>query len=234
MRTHMVTIGLVTTLCMSLALTAPYWARPIARDRGAPAVRSRGTPAARNRGAPVAGDRGVPAAWDRSDGEPARSSTPPRGAWLAVVLRVIDGDTVILLARGRAERVRLIGVDAPETWSRHDCFGVEATRALRALLPRGSPVRAAGDREAFDRYGRRLLYLWAPYAPQRGHAVRPGRSAVGARDPTSTFVATSLIREGFARAMYVPPNTRYLAALDAAQAVARRSHAGVWASCERR
>ncbi|MFB9840612.1 hypothetical protein, partial [Actinoallomurus acaciae] len=43
----------------------------------------------------------------------------------AVVTRVVDGDTLILRGQGR---VRLIGVDAPETWRRHDCFGAEATR----------------------------------------------------------------------------------------------------------
>lgn len=62
----------------------------------------------------------------------------------ATVVRVIDGDTVVL---GGLGRVRLIGLDAPETWLRHDCLGAEATRALRRLTPPGSPVRTAGDAE---------------------------------------------------------------------------------------
>jgi micrococcal nuclease len=158
-------------------------------------------------------------------GPPCDGVRPPRDAWTAVVLRVIDGDTVILLVRGRPVRVRLIGLDAPEIWHRRDCLGAESARALRGLLPVGSPVRVAGDREATDRYGRRLLYLWTP-----GGRPRPG--AVTARPPA--LVATSLIRAGLARAMYVPPNTRYAAALHAAESTARRSGVGLWAACTRR
>jgi micrococcal nuclease len=44
---------------------------------------------------------------------------------------VVDGDTVDLLVGGRQERVRLIGVDTPET--KHpdkpvECFGPEASQ----------------------------------------------------------------------------------------------------------
>lgn len=122
----------------------------------------------------------------------------------AVVARVVDGDTLILRGRGR---VRLIGVDAPETWLRHDCFGGAATRALGRLTPPGALVRFAGDAEPRDRYGRRLLYLWT-------------RSGV--------FVNGELVRTGYARAMPVPPDTAAAPALAAAEAAARRGEAGIW------
>lgn len=136
--------------------------------------------------------------------------TPPPDASAAVVVRVIDGDTVVLRVGGRRQRVRLIGVDAPETWAHHDCFGVAATRALRRLAPIGATLRLAGDREPHDRYGRRLAYLWTAH----------GR-----------FIAAELIRAGFARAMVVPPDTRYAAVLRAVEAMARRSGAGLWGRC---
>jgi micrococcal nuclease len=132
-----------------------------------------------------------------------RRSTP----MTAVVVRVVDGDTLVLRMRGRPVRVRLIGVDAPETWLRHDCFGAEATRGLRRLTPPGAAVRAAGDTEARDRYGRRLLYLWTP----RG-----------------VFVNAALVRAGFARAMAVPPDTSRAAVLRDAEDTARRTRAGLW------
>jgi hypothetical protein len=106
-------------------------------------------------------------------------------------------------------RVRLIGVDAPETWTRHDCFGAEAARALARLTPPGSVLRTAGDAEPTDRYGRSLLYLW----------TRSGR-----------FVNASIIRGGFARVMIVPPNTRYAHVLRAAGTAARRARVGRWAA----
>jgi micrococcal nuclease len=192
------------------------------------------------------------AAWPSCGGRspPCDRVRPPRDAWSAVVRRVVDGDTVILLARGRSVRVRLIGADAPELWYRRDCDGAEAARGLRALLPPGSQVRAAGDRDAVDRYGRRLLYLWT--LGRRAHAgavttrsavgtatVRAGKARAGAGtahpDPgtarTPTFVAVWLIRAGLARAMYVPPNARYAAAMRAAETAARRSRAGLWSAC---
>jgi micrococcal nuclease len=125
----------------------------------------------------------------------------------AEVVRIIDGDTLVLRTHGRGTRVRLIGVDAPETWTRRDCFGAEAARALRRLVPPGSAVRAAGDVEPRDRYGRRLLYLWT----RRG-----------------VLVNTALVRAGFARAMAVAPDTRYAAVLREAEDAARRARSGLW------
>jgi micrococcal nuclease len=122
----------------------------------------------------------------------------------AVVTRVIDGDTLVLRGQGRA---RLIGVDAPETWRRHDCFGAEATRALRRLTPPGRVVRVAGDVRPRDRYGRRLLYVWTS---------------------GGVFVNAALVRSGFARALAVPPDTGRAAVLRDAEEAARRAHAGMW------
>jgi micrococcal nuclease len=143
----------------------------------------------------------------------AARAWPPvvkRAVERAVVDRVVDGDTVVLRVRGRRVRVRLIGMDAPETWLRRDCFGAEATRALRRLIPPGSPVYAAGDAEPYDRYGRRLLYLWTA----RGELVE-----------------AVLIRRGFARTLEIPPDTAHAVTLRAAEAVARRARAGLWKAC---
>jgi micrococcal nuclease len=135
---------------------------------------------------------------------------PPAEARRALVLRVLDGDTLLLRLDGRSRRVRLIGVDAPETWGRRDCFGAEASRALRRLTPVGSQVRVAGDRQAYDRFGRRLLHLW----------TRRGR-----------LLAAELLRAGLARTLVIPPNIRYARVLEAAEAQARRVGAGLWGAC---
>lgn len=121
-------------------------------------------------------------------------------------MRVIDGDTLILRGMGR---VRLIGLDAPETWLRHDCFGTEATRVLRRLTPPGSPVYTAGDAEPRDRYGRRLLYLWTP---------------------GGVFVNAALVQAGFARALSIPPDTTYAPTIRAAEHTAQRKRTGIWHS----
>jgi micrococcal nuclease len=84
------------------------------------------------------------------------------------VSRVIDGDTVEvdLPDRGSARtRVRLIGVDAPETVHPDrppGYFGRRASRYLRELLS-GREVRLELDRcQLRDRHGRLLAYLALP------------------------------------------------------------------------
>ena len=148
----------------------------------------------------------------RSASKPGCASTdiPSCATAAGTVVRVVDGDTVILRMNRRPHRVRLIGVDAPETWLHRDCFGMDATRALRRLLPPGSPVRTATDAETRDPYGRLLLYLWTT----RG-----------------VFVNATLIHDGFARTMVIPPNTSRTTALQEAERTARLAKAGIWRTC---
>jgi endonuclease YncB( thermonuclease family) len=138
----------------------------------------------------------------------------PRGAVQATVIRVIDGDTLAADLRGRAERIRLIGVDAPETATRTErmeCHGHRATLALRRLAGRGTSVRLAYDRERRDRYGRRLSYAWTA---------------------DGVFVNAALIRGGHARPMPVAPNDRYAALFRAAGRRAWIAGSGLWTRCE--
>ncbi len=72
---------------------------------------------------------------------------------------VIDGDTVIL---DGGERVRLIGVDAPEIPHGKrpgEAGGYEASRYLRGLVE-GKTITLKYDEEAKDSYGRTLGYLY--------------------------------------------------------------------------
>lgn len=79
----------------------------------------------------------------------------------AQVLRVIDGDTIVVELDGAQQRVRLIGIDAPETTKgKHDCFGLEATNALDVLVGHRT-VRLLSDptQTDTDRYDRLLRYV---------------------------------------------------------------------------
>jgi len=119
------------------------------------------------------------------------------------VLRVIDGDTLIVRRGGEKIRVRLIGINAPE----HDeCYGSQATQALRHLVD-GRTVTLVTDTEASDQYGRLLAYVYVD----------------------GKLANQSLVEDGFALARPYPPNTSLQPDLDRAMQRARRERAGMWA-----
>ena len=100
---------------------------------------------------------------------------------IAIVKRVVDGDTVVLSFSGDDDTVRLIGIDTPETVKPNspvECFGPEAAERTKFLLPPETKVRVERDIEARDRYGRLLAYL--------------------RRVDDGLFINESLITEGFA------------------------------------
>jgi endonuclease YncB( thermonuclease family) len=79
---------------------------------------------------------------------PARMS-PPAGMELrGKVVGVMDGDTLEILARGRAVRIRLFGVDCPE---KRQAFGQRA-RQFSSQMAFGKEVRV--EARDTDRYGR--------------------------------------------------------------------------------
>ncbi|GAA1465761.1 thermonuclease family protein [Microbacterium thalassium] len=143
---------------------------------------------------------------------------PPADAFAITVEHIIDGDTVKASAQepnpvmpdAEAVSVRLIGIDTPETYPDEECWGSEATEALRDLAPEGSTLWAAPDTEWHDRYGRVLLYLWTP---------------------DGVFVNEQLIDAGAAEALRVAPNDSYAELFAGAEAAASTAGAGQWSAC---
>ena len=133
----------------------------------------------------------------------------------ATLVRVVDGDTIVVSVAGRDERVRLIGIDTPESakpGSPVECFGKEASGHLASLLPKGTAVRLVGDVEQRDRYGRLLAYVY--------------------RDSDGLFVNAVMARDGFAEPLTIPPNVAHTAEVAAAARTARESRRGLWGSCQ--
>jgi len=86
---------------------------------------------------------------------------------LAVVTRVVDGDTIHALLGGTDEKVRIIGLDSPETNKPDtpvECFAREATAAAKRLLPIGTQIRLQTDptQDSRDRYDRLLAHVILP------------------------------------------------------------------------
>ncbi|MSV36649.1 MAG: nuclease, partial [Actinobacteria bacterium] len=79
----------------------------------------------------------------------------PDGRVHGVITHVTDGDTVDVRFGSNTEKIRLIGVDTPET--KHPtkpvgCWGPEASAHTTALLPPGTDVYIVRDAEARDKY----------------------------------------------------------------------------------
>ena len=133
----------------------------------------------------------------------------------AEVVRVVDGDTIVVAIGGVDERVRLIGIDTPESVdprSPVDCFGLEASAAAKALLPEGSEVQLVRDVEARDRYDRLLAYVY--------------------KVDDGTFVNRALAEQGYAEVATFPPNVAHTEELVAAVARARAEGLGLWGACD--
>ena len=128
--------------------------------------------------------------------------------------RVVDGDTIDIAIGGNTERVRLIGIDTPET--KHptkgiECFGPEASAYTEQLLPKGTKLRVERDIEARDKYGRLLLYVYI--------------------ENSNVFVNLDLVLQGYARPMVFEPNTAHKADFAQAAMQAELRNVGLWQAC---
>lgn len=147
---------------------------------------------------------------------PGASLAVPDDAQQAEVVRVSDGDTVVLRGRGAGPlpgeptKVRVLLVDTPEVHTEQECFGPEASARTQELLPEGSTVRVQADVDSEDRFGRALLHVWTEAGDNLGEV---------------------LLAEGYATVLQIDPNRRYEAAFRDAEARARAAGAGLWTEC---
>lgn len=82
----------------------------------------------------------------------------------ATVVRVVDGDTLVASVNGTEEKIRLIGVNTPESVSSDESKnceeGYKASEYTKSMLPKGTKVYLEYDETNRDIYGRTLAYLW--------------------------------------------------------------------------
>jgi len=136
---------------------------------------------------------------------------PPYDESRASVVRVVDGDTIVVRVSGFYERVvRYIGIDAPEsTRSRKDCFGEQA-KEIHRQIAEGKTLRLERDTSEADRFGRLLRYAYLP---------------------DGTMMNELLVRMGVAIARSYPPDTKHQAQLRLAESQAHAEGRGLWGAC---
>lgn len=148
---------------------------------------------------------------ESAPGAPVR---PPSAAGPVPVERVVDGDTIIVLRDGAEERVRLLGIDTPESVkpdSPVECFGPEASaRTAELLTGRSVWLESDPTQDPVDQYGRTLAYAWLD---------------------ESTLVNLLLVAEGYAyEYTYDIPGVHQVA-FASAQDDASAAGLGLWGTC---
>jgi len=129
----------------------------------------------------------------------------------ARVIAVVDGDTLDVDWGGRRERLRLLGVDTPETVDLHrpvGCYGPEASAFTHRRL-QGQTVRLRFDRQRRDRYGRLLAYV----------------------EVDGRRFNDELLTGGYARLLVIPPNGLHGRAMLDEELEARAAKRGLWGAC---
>lgn len=155
---------------------------------------------------------------------PAPDPAGELGLKAATVVRVVDGDTAHLrLANGIVEKTRFIGVDTPESTTRTEPYGPQASAYTKRALTVGRRVYLQTDAELRDRYGRLLAYVWLSKPTTLGDDGRPPFS-----EATKRMFNAQLMRDGFAQVMTIPPNLLYQDYFLDLQREARDADRGLW------
>lgn len=141
------------------------------------------------------------------------------------VIRLYDGDTIGCdfnanhKIDGQGEHVRLLGIDTPEmSYSPKNHTGKDAPYAKAAkdrvyALTFGKTVYLEADKRRFDKYDRRLAYV---YLDAQGKQM----------------LNITLLKEGLARVWVIPPNQHYQATMMTVEHKAQKAGLGMWHKVE--
>ncbi|HKC96507.1 MAG TPA: thermonuclease family protein [Methylomirabilota bacterium] len=143
------------------------------------------------------------------------------------VVYVVDGDTVHVRINDRVEKVRYLGINAPEIPHPHrggppprprahgsfprTAAAGDAAKRINLDLAGGQHVRLELDHQHRDEHGRLLAYVWAG----------------------ETMLNAEMVKRGYAEVMSIPPDLRYRALLTRLQNEARQAGRGLWVGSSR-
>lgn len=155
--------------------------------------------------------------------EQTGQTTLPKDLTEAQVVRVVDGDTIVVNIDGKEEKVRLIGIDTPESRLNSRAhlqekelgkdaevvveLGKKAKEFTASVLESSSKVFLEFDIQQRDKYGRLLAYVYLP----------DGR-----------MLNKEIICNGYGMPLTIPPNTKYEKEFIDCFQKARQEKKGLW------
>jgi endonuclease YncB( thermonuclease family) len=215
-------IGAVTGLLWPITLWAGVGALISQRRRRSAAVRSPGFTVATVLGCTIASfatlgvvgamapaPAAAPVASAMESTDPVAAAEAP-AADRAVVTAVVDGDTVDVDIDGRAVRIGMLNIHAPELSAPEEdrsCLGPEAAELVSSLIPVGANVLLEYDQVRTD---------------------RDGRTLAGVFTDGGVLVNAEVARAGLAAAVVVDGNARFLPAVESAQREAAEAGRGLY------
>ncbi len=126
------------------------------------------------------------------------------------VISVTDGDTFKINYNGKETKVRLIGVDTPESvhpdTTKNTEYGEEASNYTKNLI-QNKTIKLEFDVSQTDKYGRLLAYVYL----ENGEMLNE-----------------KLLKEGYAKVATYPPNVKYVERFEKLQKQARENKIGFW------
>lgn len=133
------------------------------------------------------------------------------------VKKIVDGDTIDISVGEKSVRLRLIGLDTPETVDPRkpvQCFGKDASDQAKKVL-QGQSVRIETDdsQGTYDKYGRLLAYVYVPLNSK----------------PEGLLFNEYMITEGYGHEYTYDLPYKYQKEFKAAEKTARESDKGLWA-----
>lgn len=144
------------------------------------------------------------------------------------LVRVVDGDTVVVRRdSGETIKVRLIGIDTPESVNPDTSKNTESGKAASEYVKRELPVNQTYyleyDEEKEDKYGRTLAYLW-----YTNDVIEPEND-----EYVSVFMLNAvLLKKGYATTMKIEPNVKYADMFERIKNNAKESKAELWTAAD--
>lgn len=120
----------------------------------------------------------------------------------AAVIRVVDGDTLVAYVDGTEQKIRLIGIDTPESVhpdaSKNTQEGIDASNYTKSLITDGQIVYLEKDVSDTDQYGRLLRYVWLQ---------EPDK--ITQEEIESKMLNAILVKNGYAKVKTFEPDHKY-------------------------
>ena len=138
------------------------------------------------------------------------------------LIRVIDGDTIVVSTGDTEEKVRLIGIDTPESCSperwKNNEYGEYASDYTKSLLNGIDTLYLSYDQEQTDQFGRTLAYVW----------LDDNVNTSSEQDIKAYMLNAILLEDGYAMNKEYKPNVSYANCFNNLREVAQVNNTGLW------